>query len=188
MCIFTGWWPWSIKGHTQMASNPRQITSVDLFFIFHAIKSFNKPVEFLLYKTKQITFSVCVYCNKSQKTSQRVMNDSHDTRLRLVAYLLFFIRCDVICDPLQYTRTEKCNLCFKYIRRLRCWIVELISANKLILHVRRSMVWRNVISTICLNVCLTGRRVFREKIIVGWERYLSKLLLCFANPFLMWYD
>ena len=26
------------------------------------------------------------------------------------SYFLFFTRCDVICDPLQYTRTGKCNL------------------------------------------------------------------------------
>ena len=33
-------------------------------------------------------------------------NNSHATRLRLVSYFLFFTRCDVICDLLQYTRTE----------------------------------------------------------------------------------
>ena len=49
-----------------MVSNPRQ-------------KSFNKPFEFLLY----------VYCNRSQKTSQRVKNNSHATRLCLVSY--FFV-------------------------------------------------------------------------------------------------
>ena len=32
---------------------------------------------------------MCVYCNRSQKTSQRVKNNSHATRLRLVSY--FFV-------------------------------------------------------------------------------------------------
>ena len=56
----------------------RQITSADLFFLFHAPpKSSNKPwVEFLLYKTNRLHFSVCVYCNRSQKTSWRVENHS----------------------------------------------------------------------------------------------------------------
>ena len=75
------------------------------FFFFHAPKkSFNKPFEFLLYKTNRLDFSVCVYCNRSQKTSQRVKNNSHATRLRLVSYRMFFTRCDeVIYDILQYT-------------------------------------------------------------------------------------
>ena len=55
-------------------------------------------------------FSVRVYCNRSQKTSQRVKNNSPATRLRLVSYFLFFTSCNVICDQLS---TEKCNLkCF----------------------------------------------------------------------------
>ena len=49
----------------------RQITSADLFFFFRAPKSFNKPFEFLLYKTNKLHFLVCVYCNRSQRTSQR---------------------------------------------------------------------------------------------------------------------
>ena len=63
-----------------MASNLRQQTC---FSFFMPQKSFNKPFEFLLYKTNRLHFSVCVYCNRSQKTSQRVKNNSHATRLRL---------------------------------------------------------------------------------------------------------
>ena len=50
-------------------------------------KPLNKPFEFLLYKTNRLHFSVCVcvYCNKSQKTLQRVKNNSHATRLCLVS-------------------------------------------------------------------------------------------------------
>ena len=45
-----------------------------------------------------------MYCDRSQKTSQRVKYDSQATRLHLVLHFLFFTRCDVICDLLQYTR------------------------------------------------------------------------------------
>ena len=44
---------------------------------------------------------------------QRVKNKTSTTRLRLMSYILFFTRCDVICDLLQYTRTGKCNLFVK---------------------------------------------------------------------------
>ena len=57
-----------------MASNSRQQTC---FSFFMPQKYFNKPFEFLLYKTNRLHFSVCVYCNRSQKTSQRVKNNSH---------------------------------------------------------------------------------------------------------------
>ena len=110
MCIFIGCWPWSIKGHIQMTSNPRQITSAHLFFFQ---KSFNKPFQFFLYKTNRLHFPWVLYCNRSQKTSQRLKNN-HGTRLCPVSYFLFFTRYDVICDLLQYTRTEKCNLFVKY--------------------------------------------------------------------------
>ena len=75
------------------------------FFMPH--KSFNKPLQFLLYKTNRLHFSVCVYCNRSRKTSQRVKNNSRTTRLRLVSYFLSFTRYAVICDLLQYTHTRK---------------------------------------------------------------------------------
>ena len=47
-------------------------------------------------------------------TSQPVKNKKYDTRRSRVAGLLFFTRCDVFCDLLQYTRTEKCNLFVLY--------------------------------------------------------------------------
>ena len=84
--------------------------------VWSHLKSFNKPFQLLLYKTNRLRFPVRVYCNRSQKMSQRVKNNSHGTRLRLVSYFLFFTRCDVICDLLQYTRTTrtiKCNLFVK---------------------------------------------------------------------------
>ena len=126
-----------------MASNLRQITSADLFFFFLCPKkSFNKPFEFLLYKTNRLNFSVCVcvYCNRSQKTSQRVKN-SGATRLRLVSYFLFFTRCDVIFDLLQYTRTQKCNLFVKYYNSsssIRVQVHHLNLEFSLLLEVTRS--------------------------------------------------
>ena len=44
--IFIGCWPWSIRGHTQMTSKSRQITSANLliFFFSSPLKSFNKPI------------------------------------------------------------------------------------------------------------------------------------------------
>ena len=63
---------------SQMAPIPHQITSADFVSFFMPQKSFNKPFEFLLYKTNRLHFSVCVYCNRSTVT-----------RLRLVSY--FFL-------------------------------------------------------------------------------------------------
>ena len=55
---------------------------------------------------------MCIYCNRSQMTSQRIKNTTMST------WLLFFTRCDVFCDLLLYTlthaRTEKCNLFVLY--------------------------------------------------------------------------
>ena len=56
VCIFIGCWPWSIKGHTwrQIHVRSRQQTH---FSLFMPQKFFNKPFDFLLYKTK-LHFSV----------------------------------------------------------------------------------------------------------------------------------
>ena len=59
--FFIGCWPWSIKGDTHRW---RQIHAISRqqawFFSFRAPKSFNKPFEFLLYKTNREHFSLCV--------------------------------------------------------------------------------------------------------------------------------
>ena len=47
-------------------------------------------------------------------TSQHVRNKKYDTRRSRVAWLLFFTRCDVFSDLLQYTPTEKCSLFVLY--------------------------------------------------------------------------
>ena len=59
--------------------------------------------------TNRLYFPVRVYCNRSQMTSQCVKNKKYGTRRSRVLWLLFFTRCDVFCDLLQYTRTEKFN-------------------------------------------------------------------------------
>ena len=90
--IFIGCWPWSIKGHThrwcQIHLRSRQQTCFSFSYTCRKNPSIN---HLNFYCIKQIdTFSrVHVYCNKSQKTSQRVKNNSHATRLRLVLY--FFV-------------------------------------------------------------------------------------------------
>ena len=45
---------------------------------------------------------------------QRVKNKKYDTIRSRVAWLLFFTRCDVFCDLLQYTHTGKCNIFVLY--------------------------------------------------------------------------
>ena len=100
-----------------MASNPSQIKSADLFFFFSSClpnPSINHLNFYCIYKTNRLHFSGRIYCNRSQKTSQCAKNNSHATRLRLLSYFVFFTRCNVICDLLQYTHTEKCNLFVKY--------------------------------------------------------------------------
>ena len=64
-------------------------------------------------------------CNISQKTSQRVKNNSHLTRLRLVSYFLFFTHCDVICDLLQCTHTEKYHLILsQFVNYTITWLLH----------------------------------------------------------------
>ena len=96
-----------------MESNVRQITSADLFFFQ---KSFNKPCEFLLYETNRLHFSVCVcVCVCTVIVHRRRHSVKEESRRSTSSRTcLFFTRCDVICDLLQYTYTEKCNLFVKY--------------------------------------------------------------------------
>ena len=68
------------------------------------------PSRFMYNGSTTEHFAVCVYCNRSQMTSQRVKKKKYETRRSRVGWLLFFTRCSVFCDLLQYTRTEKCNL------------------------------------------------------------------------------
>ena len=91
-----------------MASNPRQITSADLFFFFHAPKTFNKPFEFLLYLTNRLHFSVRVYCNRSQETSQRVKNNSHATSLHAVTSSVIYYSTHTRKNVIYLSNNELC--------------------------------------------------------------------------------
>ena len=70
--------------HAQMTSNACQRTC---FSFFMPQKSFNKPFEFLLYKTNRLQFPN--YCNRPQKTSQRVKNNGHSTSSYVVLFVLY---------------------------------------------------------------------------------------------------
>ena len=72
---------------------------------------------------------MCVYCNRSKKRS-----------------CSFFTRCDVICDLLQYTHTEKCYLFILYNKNSkRAWKKKNKSSD---------LIWRGF-DTIC--VCAFNR-------------------------------
>ena len=49
-------------------------------------------------------------------TSQRVKNKKvrHETKSSGITVVLYITRCDVFCDLLQYTHTEKCSLFVLY--------------------------------------------------------------------------
>ena len=90
-----------------------------------------------------------VYCNRSQMTSQRVKNKKYDTRRSWVAWLLFFTRCDVFGDLLQYTHTENGYLFVLYIKNsygfkdFGAWKKKNKSAD---------VIWRGF-DVICMCVC-----------------------------------
>ena len=52
---------------------------------------------------------MCVYCNRLQKKSQRVMNNSHATRLCLLSYFcsLHIVMSSMIYYRIQYTHTRE---------------------------------------------------------------------------------
>ena len=118
VCIFIGCWPWSIRGPThrwrEIHVRSRQLTFLSFFMPPKSHKIFNKPYEFLSYKTNRSHFSLCMYCNRSQKTSQCVKNNSHATQLRLVSYFLFFYTLwRLLWSITVHTHTEKCYLFVK---------------------------------------------------------------------------
>ena len=93
--------------HTDDVKSPPYHVSGLVFFFMSQNISINR-LNFNCIKQIDNIF-LCVYCNRSQKTSQRVKNNSHATRLRLVIYYI------------QYTPMGKCYLCF-YILRVLCSI------------------------------------------------------------------
>ena len=67
-----------------------------------------------MYLTNILHVSMCVYCNRSQMTSQPVKNQKVQHRPKSSEWLLFFTSCDIFCDLLQYTHTGKCKLFVLY--------------------------------------------------------------------------
>ena len=109
VCIFIGCWQWS--DHVSR-----------LVFLFSCPP--NSSIHYLnFYCIKQIHgrlhFSMHVYCNRSQKTPQHVFRTTampHDFVSCCTLIILFFTRCDVICD-IYYstcTQTETYKLFVKY--------------------------------------------------------------------------
>ena len=115
VCIFSDCWPWSTKGHTHRR-HQIHVNSCEhiLVFLFSCPK--NPSINHLnFYFIKQIDYIFpCVYCNRSLMMSQRERIKKYNTRRSWVAWLLFFTRCDIFCDVLQYTHTEKCYLFVLY--------------------------------------------------------------------------
>ena len=105
VCIFIGCWPWSIKGHTRRW---REIHVSRLLFLFSCPK--NPSINHLnFYCIKQrLHFSVCVYCNRSQKTSQRACKEPTVTPLDFVSCRTFLFFTRVTSSVIYYsTHTEK---------------------------------------------------------------------------------
>ena len=57
---------------------------------------------------------VHMYCNRSQKTSQRVKNNGHATRLHVMSYFSVLYTLWRHMWSIQYTHMEKCNLFVLY--------------------------------------------------------------------------
>ena len=95
-----------------MESNPRQITSADLFF-FLCPKSFNKPFEILLYKTNRLRFSVRVYYNRSHDTACKEQQSRHSTSSCVVLFVLYTyvdLRKNQNLSPVFVYSTSECNI------------------------------------------------------------------------------
>ena len=93
---------------TTEGTERRAITKhLSLLSLSRAAKTITK--SYIHYSTKRLHFSVCVNCNRLQMTSQRVKTKEYGTRRSRVAWLLFFTRCDVFCDLLQYTYNKNSN-------------------------------------------------------------------------------
>ena len=131
---------------------------------------------------------MCVYCNRSQITSQRVKNKKSTRRSR-VAWLLFFTRCDVFCDLLQYTHTEKyylfvCCLFVKMLSICKNWngLLKDFGAWKK-KNKSSDVIWRRF-NVIC--VCVLQKSRYCIKIdIVTWLPYSApkKIVLSFLSKF-----
>ena len=96
-------------------SYPRGLCYFYIIKIWYVVIGLSMLRVFCHYLTKRSSnFSVCVYCNRSQMTSQRIKNENVRHETKLVEWCLFFTCCDVFYDLLQYTHREKCNIFVLY--------------------------------------------------------------------------
>ena len=90
-------------------------------------------VEMLMLKCFTINLVVLIFCHYSYLT-----NGLHFS-LKNKKVLLFFTRCDVFCDLLQYTHTEKCNLFVLYNKNSSGLLKDLGSMKK-----EKPVCWRDL--------------------------------------------
>ena len=153
-----------------MASNPRQITWADLFFFFHGPKSFNKQFDYIF---------PCVYCNKSQKTSQRVKNNNHSTSFRVVLFCSLHTVMLYLSDLWSITvhTHRKCNILVKY------WLNGLIALQKCYER------WRKF-AKVGHFVFLVAVKLPRKEMSEFWFCYSYRPLylhyLTFSNVYVTW--
>ena len=89
-----------------MPSNPRQITSADLFFFFHAPNPSINHVNF--YCIKQVDYIFRCVCSVIDHRRRHVTckeQQSRHSKSSLVVFF-FFTRYDIICGVLQYTQRK----------------------------------------------------------------------------------
>ena len=69
-----------------------------------------RVVSYCIKQIDNIFPCVCVYCNRSQKTSQRLKNNSHATRFRLVSYV--FVLYAVTSSVIYYSAHTRKNVIY----------------------------------------------------------------------------
>ena len=109
MGIFIGCWPWSIKGHTHTDGVESTSDHVSrLVFLFSCPK--NPSINHLsFYCIKQIDYIFpCVYCNRPQKTSQRVKNNSQATSLQAVTSSVVYYSTHTRKNVIYLSNNELC--------------------------------------------------------------------------------
>ena len=107
-----------VVDHTQIGEiasdppHPRQITSADLFFFFHAPKNTSKNhLNFCCIKQIDNIFP-CV-CTEINRRWQRLKNKKYDTRRTRVAWLLFFTR-SMTFSVIYYSTHARRNLIYLF--------------------------------------------------------------------------
>ena len=102
-CLNLGWSSWIAHGDKMVASIPIEVSFINLKFA-----NFFKS-------NQQIDYNFpCVCTVIYHRWRHSVWRTKSTTRDVKVAWMLFFTHCDVFCDILQYTHTQKCYLFVSY--------------------------------------------------------------------------